>query len=68
MGESDYLFFAGNARMETTTITNNTISSQYGIGEGSEFWLGGFIGVTESYHNGDVDATLLNQVKPILLL
>ena len=53
--------------METTNATN-TITSQYGIEEGDEFILGAIMGVTEASHEGDVDATLLNQVKTILLL
>ena len=53
--------------METTTTTN-TITSQYGIGEGAEFSLGAVISVTEASHDGYSDATLLNQVMPILLL
>ena len=56
-----------NARMETTNTTN-TITSQYGIGKGAESSLGAVMGVTEASHDGDVDAALLNQVKPILQL
>ena len=51
-----------------TTIATNTITSQYGIEEGTEFISGTVMGVTEASHDGDVDATLLNQVKTILLL
>jgi hypothetical protein len=51
--------------METIT-TSNTITSQYGIGEGAEFSLGAVMDVTESSHDGEVDA--INQLKPILLL
>ena len=52
--------------METTIITTNTINSQYGIREGDEFSLGDVMDVTESSHDGEVDA--INQVKPILLI
>ncbi len=38
------------------------------IGKDAEFSLGAVMGVTEASHDGDVDATLLNQVKPLLLL
>ena len=65
VGEGDYLFSAGNGRMETNTTTK-TINSQYGIREGAEFSLGAIMDVTESSHDGEVDA--INQVKPILLL
>ena len=51
-----------------TTIATNTITSQYGIEEGTEFISGAVMGVTEASHDGDVDVTLLNQVKTILLL
>ena len=37
--------------METTTTTN-TITSQYGIGEGAEISLVHVMGVTEASHNG----------------
>ena len=37
--------------METTTTTN-TITSQYGIGEGAEISLGAVMGVTEASHDG----------------
>ena len=66
-GEGDYSFYAGNARMETTTTTN-TITSQYGIGEGAEFNLEAVMNVAEASYDGDVDAILLNQVKLLLLL
>ena len=52
--------------METTTTTTNTINSQYEIREGAEFSLGAVMDVTESSHDGEVDA--INQVKPILLI
>ena len=52
--------------METTTTTINTINSQYEIREGAEFSLGVVMNITESSHDGEVDA--INQVKPILLL
>ena len=51
--------------METNTTTK-TINSQYGIREGAEFSLGAIMDVTESSHDGEVDA--INQVKQILLL
>lgn len=51
--------------METITSTN-TSNSQYGIREGAEFSLGAIMDVTESSHDGEVDA--INQVKPILLI
>ena len=51
--------------METTNTTN-TINSQYGIREGAELSLGAVMDVTESSHDGEVDA--INQVKSILLL
>ena len=51
--------------METTNTTNN-INSQYEIREGAEFSLGAVMDVTESSHEGEVDA--INQVKPMLLL
>ena len=44
-----------------TTIATNTITSQYGIEEGAEFISGTVMGVTEASHDGNVDATLLNQ-------
>ena len=66
VGEGNYLFSAGNGQMETTTTTTNTINSQYEIREGAEFSLGAVMDVTESSHDGEVDA--INQVKPILLL
>ena len=40
-----YSFSAGNAGMEASTTTN-TITSQYGIGEGAEISLGAVMGVT----------------------
>ena len=52
--------------METTTTNTNTITPQFGIGEGTELCLGAVMDVTESSHDGEVDA--INQVKPILLL
>ena len=67
VGEGDYSFSAENDLMETIT-TSNTITSQYGIGEGAEFSLGAVTGVTEDSQDGDDDATALNQVKPILQL
>ena len=51
-----------------TTIATNTITSQSGNEEGTEFISGTVMGVTEASNDGDVDATLLNQVKTILLL
>ena len=54
--------------METTITTTNTINSQYGIEEGAEFISGAVIGVVVASRDGEVDATLLNQVKTILLL
>ena len=51
--------------METTTTTK-TINSQYEIRKGAEFSLGAIMDVTESSHDGEVDA--INQVKPILLI
>ena len=65
-GENDYSFFGGNSLIETT-IATNTITS-YGIEEGAEFISGAVMGATEASHDGDVDATLLNQMKTILLL
>ena len=47
--------------METTTTTTNTNNSQYGIREDAEFSLGAIMDVTESSHDGEVDA--INQVK-----
>ena len=37
--------------METTTTTN-TVTSQYGIGEGAEISLGAVMGVTEVSQDG----------------
>ena len=51
VGEGDYSFSAGNAGMETTTTTN-TVTSQYGIGEGAEISLGAVMGVTEVSQDG----------------
>ena len=55
------------ATVKTTTNTN-TITSQNGIGKGAKFSLGAFMDLTEASHYGDVDATILNKVKPILLI
>ena len=67
VGEGDYSFSAENDLMETIT-TSNTITSQYGIGEGAEFNLEAVMNVAEASYDGDVDAILLNQVKQLLLL